>query len=77
MSLLTITYNDKAKDDALEKCHLLPFLTFKKHQCFTFSLLVAKDSIDNQRNEVLGSLAKIQKILHTKRKGEEWELACN
>ena len=37
-SLLVKTYNDRLEDDALEKCHLLPFLTCKKRHCFSFFL---------------------------------------
>ena len=37
-SLLLKTYNDRQKDDALEKRHLLPFLTSKKRHCFSFFL---------------------------------------
>ena len=38
VSLLVNTYNDRADEDALEKCHLLPFLTRKKCHYFSFFL---------------------------------------
>ena len=37
-SLLANTYNDRAEEDALEKHHLLPFLTRKKRHYFSFFL---------------------------------------
>ena len=37
-SLLANTYNVRLEDDALEKCHLLPLLTCKKHHFFPFFL---------------------------------------
>ena len=37
-SLLVNTYNDRAEEDALEKCHLLHFLTRKKRHYFSFFL---------------------------------------
>ena len=44
-SMLVKTYNDRLKDDALEKCHLLPFLTCKKRHCFSFFLQCRRRSL--------------------------------